>query len=151
MTKQENESLLLSKGYKQEELDNLNANQIADLVKRLSITSENSNDVRNFAKGLLNRTGQRAEFLNRKISFPLGTCTLQSFFCKKEQMADIEKAEKVFCSLRFTADGNSVEINDDWAVVNAEFRAKNKSLVTDDGKSIPVTAGIEKGVYQIPA
>ena len=117
-------------------------------------TNEATNQVRGFISGVEKRKGKRSEFLNRSISFPIGSCTVESLFISNKEKAAGKTpltASKVFCSLRFTDGTNSISINDNFDEANAEFQAAGKMLLNEDGTAVEQTAGIEAGKYNIPS
>ena len=116
--------------------------------------NEATNQVRGFVSGVEKRKGKRSEFLNRSISFPIGSCTVESLFISNKERAAGKTpltASKVFCSLRFTDGNNSITVNDNFLEANAEFIAAGKELLSSDGTAVEQTAGIEAGKYNIPA
>ena len=153
-TRIQNEATLLKANYKQEELDNLSAKEISELVTKMTEGSDTTNQVRGFVSGVEKRKGKRSEFLNRSISFPVGSCTVESLFISNKERAAGKTpltASKVFCSLRFTDGNNSITVNDNFLEANAEFIAAGKELLNSDGTAVEQTAGIEAGKYNIPA
>lgn len=125
----------------------------AAYVESFETSDEGMTTVRGFMAGIEKRTGKRSEFLNKSISFPVGSCTVDSIFISNKERAMGKTpltADKVFCSLRFTDGNNSITVNDNFLEANAEFIAAGKELLSSDGTAIEQTAGIEAGKYNIP-
>lgn len=153
-TRIQNEATLLKANYKQADLDNMSAKEMQELVTKMTEGSDTTNQVRGFVSGVEKRKGKRSEFLNRSISFPVGSCTVESLFISNKERAAGKTpltASKVFCSLRFTDGTNSISINDNFDEANAEFQAAGKMLLNEDGSAIEQTAGIKEGKYEIPS
>ena len=112
--------------------------------------------VRNYINGVLQRaTKTRATFLNRSISFPVSSVTVNSLFISnKEKTAgkDVTNADKVFCSITFTDEsGNKLDVNDDFDTAKHEFAKAGKNLINEDGTSNEVQASINEGNYVVVA
>ena len=110
--------------------------------------------VRNYINGVLQRaTKVRAQFLNRSISFPVSSVVVNSLFISnKEKQAgkDVTNAEKVFCSMTFTdAQGNKLDVNDDFDTAKQEFAKAGKNLINEDGTSNEIQASINEGNYVV--
>jgi hypothetical protein len=114
------------------------------------------NVVSHFMPEVLHRANKtRASFLNRSISFPVASVVVNSLFISNKEKAagkTVADADKVFVSMTFTDDkGNKLDVNDDFDTAKGEFEKAGKTLITAEGVSGEIQAGINEGVYNVVA